>query len=116
MRSLLDREVNIIARNARYKTLLHRAAGTPMSPSRSAEVDSRDKWDMLDISKSHGCSSTHRANVNARQQNHWALLGLSACSGQLGIVKPLVERGADVLAVNGEIGRASCRERVSPYV
>ena len=40
--------------------------------------------------------------MNARQQNHQALLGLSACSGQLGIVKPLVERGADVLAVNGD--------------
>jgi ankyrin repeat protein len=44
----------------------------------------------------------HGANVNARQQNHWTPLDLSARNGDLEIVKLLLERGADVHVINGD--------------
>ena len=44
----------------------------------------------------------HGANVNARQQNHWTPIHLSASNGHLEIVKLLLERGADVHALNDE--------------
>jgi ankyrin repeat protein len=44
----------------------------------------------------------HGANVNARQRNHRTPLDLSARNGNLGVVKLLLERGADVHALNSE--------------
>jgi ankyrin repeat protein len=40
--------------------------------------------------------------VNARQRDHYTPIHFSAGEGHLGIVKLLLERGADVHALNGE--------------
>ena len=40
--------------------------------------------------------------MNARKQNHWTPIHLSARNGHLGIVKLLLERGAEIHALNGE--------------
>jgi len=40
--------------------------------------------------------------VNARKQNYWTPVHLSAHKGDLEIVKLLLERGADIRAMNGE--------------
>ena len=39
--------------------------------------------------------------MNARQKDDWTPLGTSAANGHLGIVKLLIERGADIHAPNG---------------
>jgi ankyrin repeat protein len=44
----------------------------------------------------------HGANVTARQQNHWTPTHLTAYNRHLGIVKLLLENGADVHALNDE--------------
>jgi ankyrin repeat protein len=40
------------------------------------------------------------ASVNARKQDHWTPMHLSARNGHLGIVKLLLERDADIRVLN----------------
>ena len=40
--------------------------------------------------------------MNARKQNYWTPIHLSAANGYFDITELLIERGADVNAVNGE--------------
>jgi uncharacterized protein len=44
----------------------------------------------------------HGANVNAWMSDYWAPLHVSAHNGYLGIVKLLLERGANTQALNEE--------------
>jgi ankyrin repeat protein len=44
----------------------------------------------------------HGADVNARKQDYWTPLHLSACNGRLEVVKLLLGRGADVHVENDE--------------
>jgi ankyrin repeat protein len=45
---------------------------------------------------------SHGADVNARKQDHWTPMHLSARNGHLGVVKLLLERDADVRALNDD--------------
>lgn len=59
-----------------------------------------------DNSKSRECSSI-MTSVKARWQNHWIPLNLSARHGYLGIVKPLLERCANVRHALDDAGEIS---------
>jgi ankyrin repeat protein len=122
LKSLLEREVDINARDASNQTPLHRAAAKGnvdvvcLLIERGAEVDSCDKsgctplhWSSvvghLEVSR---VLLNHFANVNARQQKYWTPMHLSAANGHLEIVKLLLERGADIRAMNAE-GQTPCQ-------
>lgn len=52
----------------------------------------------------------HGANVNAREQGHSIPFNLLARTGHLGVVKWLLERGADMQAMN-ELGETQSFKR-----
>jgi ankyrin repeat protein len=116
VRSLLERGMNINARNASNRTPLDGAAAkgnvdvVRLLIERGAEVDSRDKsgWTPLHKSSRFGHLEVsrvlldHGANVNARKRDYWTPMHLSAGNGCLEIVKLLLERVADIHAMNAE--------------
>jgi len=116
VKSLLERGVDVNARNASDQTPLARAATkgyvdvVRLLIERGAEVDSRNKlgWTPLHLSSKYGHFEVsrvlldHGANVSARQRNYWTPMHLSIFDGYLEIVKLLLERGADIHAMNDE--------------
>jgi ankyrin repeat protein len=105
---------DVNGRNASSQTPLNRAARkgnvdvAHFLIELGAEVASRNcasRSGLLEVSRA---LLDHGANANARKQNHWIPIHLSARNGHLEIAKLLLERGTDVHAVNGE-GQAPYR-------
>jgi ankyrin repeat protein len=124
VKSLPERGVDINGRNAGNRTPLHRAAVkgnldvVRLLVERGAEVDSRNSWGWT-LALLHDASRfghpevsrvlvDHGADVNERTRSHWTPIHFSVTNEHLGLVKLLLEGGADVHAVNGE-GQTSCQ-------
>jgi ankyrin repeat protein len=116
LKSLLEREVDINARDADNDTPLHIAAFkgnvdvVRLLIERGAEVDSRDKMGNTPLHRSSQSGHLevsrilldHGANVNAREKNCETPMVISTYYGHLEIVKLLLERGADIHAMDGD--------------
>ena len=114
IKSLLERGMDINARNASNKTPLDRAAAkgnvdvVRLLIEGGAEVDSRDKWGWtpLRVSSRDGHVEVsrvlldHGSNVNIRARDNWTPMHESAAFGHFDMVKLLLEHGADIHALN----------------